>query len=103
RPALRDRRGPGRDRRGPADRGRARRGGRAPRPGRPRPHPRGDPPVTDKQAGADDPRVIPVSKDEEQWPGLLEVGSEIIARGGPVVVPTATGSRVGRRALPPPA
>jgi tRNA threonylcarbamoyl adenosine modification protein (Sua5/YciO/YrdC/YwlC family) len=46
--------------------------------------------VTDEQAGADDPRVIPVSKDEEQWPGLLEVGSEIIARGGLVVLPTDT-------------
>ena len=36
------------------------------------------------------PRVIPVSKDEEQWPGLLEVGGEIIARGGLVVLPTDT-------------
>ena len=38
----------------------------------------------------DDPRVIGVSKDEEQWPGLLEVGGEIIARGGLVVLPTDT-------------
>jgi len=51
--------------------------------------------VTDEQAGADDPRVIPVSKDEEQWPGLLEVGSEIIARGGLVVLPTDTLYGVG--------
>ena len=43
----------------------------------------------------DDPRVIPVSKDEEQWPGLLEVGGEIIARGGLVVLPTDTLYGVG--------
>ena len=46
------------------------------------------------QAG-EDPRVIPVAKDEEQWPGLLEVGSEIIARGGLVVLPTDTLYGVG--------
>jgi L-threonylcarbamoyladenylate synthase len=46
------------------------------------------------QAG-EDPRVIPVSKDEEQWPGLLEVGSEIVARGGLVVLPTDTLYGVG--------
>jgi len=43
----------------------------------------------------EDPRVIPVSKDEEQWPGLLEVGGEIIARGGLVVLPTDTLYGVG--------
>ena len=43
----------------------------------------------------DDPRVIGVSKDEEQWPGLLEVGGEIIARGGLVVLPTDTLYGVG--------
>jgi len=37
-----------------------------------------------------DPRIIRVSDDEEQWPGLLEVGGEIIARGGLVVLPTDT-------------
>ena len=42
-----------------------------------------------------DPRVIPVSRDEEQWPGLLEVGGEIIARGGLVVLPTDTLYGVG--------
>ena len=45
--------------------------------------------------GPDDPRVIPVSKDEEQWPGLLEVGGEIVARGGLVVLPTDTVYGVG--------
>ena len=40
--------------------------------------------------GAQDPRVIPVSDDEERWPGLLEVGGEVIARGGLVVLPTDT-------------
>jgi hypothetical protein len=44
---------------------------------------------------SDDPRIIPVSKDEEQWPGLLEVGGEIIARGGLVVLPTDTLYGVG--------
>ena len=43
----------------------------------------------------DDPRVIGVSKDEEQWPGLLEVGGEIVARGGLVVLPTDTLYGVG--------
>jgi L-threonylcarbamoyladenylate synthase len=38
----------------------------------------------------EDPRVIRVPSDEEQWPGLLEVGGEVIARGGLVVLPTDT-------------
>ncbi|HEV2824182.1 MAG TPA: Sua5/YciO/YrdC/YwlC family protein, partial [Actinomycetota bacterium] len=49
-----------------------------------------DPAATDA-----DPRIIPVSDDEEQWPGLLEVGGEIIARGGLVVLPTDTLYGVG--------
>ena len=51
--------------------------------------------VLDPGPEQDDPRVIPVSKDEEQWPGLVEVGSEIIARGGLVVLPTDTLYGVG--------
>ena len=35
--------------------------------------------VPDPGPEQDDPRIIRVSDDEEQWPGLLEVGSEIIA------------------------
>ena len=42
-----------------------------------------------------DPRIIRVSGDEEQWPGLLEVGGEIVARGGLVVLPTDTLYGVG--------
>jgi L-threonylcarbamoyladenylate synthase len=38
----------------------------------------------------DDPRVIRVPRDEEQWESLLEVGGEIVARGGLVVLPTDT-------------
>jgi L-threonylcarbamoyladenylate synthase len=45
--------------------------------------------------GVEDPRVIPVPGDEEQWPGLLEVGGEIVARGGLVVLPTDTLYGVG--------
>jgi L-threonylcarbamoyladenylate synthase len=43
----------------------------------------------------EDPRVIRVSDDEQQWPGLLEVGGEVIARGGLVVLPTDTLYGVG--------
>ena len=43
----------------------------------------------------DDARVIPVPDDEEQWPSLLEVGSEVVARGGLVVLPTDTLYGVG--------
>jgi L-threonylcarbamoyladenylate synthase len=46
-------------------------------------------------AGPPDPRIIPVSDDEARWPGLLEVGGEIIARGGLVVLPTDTLYGVG--------
>ncbi|HEY6706900.1 MAG TPA: Sua5/YciO/YrdC/YwlC family protein, partial [Actinomycetota bacterium] len=56
--------------------------------------PQGGAPM-DREGFGDDPRVIPVSKDEEQWPGLLEVGGEIIARGGLVVLPTDTLYGVG--------
>jgi len=38
--------------------------------------------VPDPTPDGPDPRIVPVSDDEERWPGLLEVGSEIIARGG---------------------
>ena len=44
---------------------------------------------------AQDARVIPVPSDEEQWGSLLEVGSEIVARGGLVVLPTDTLYGVG--------
>jgi L-threonylcarbamoyladenylate synthase len=43
----------------------------------------------------DEPRVIPVSKDEAIWDGLLEVGAEVIARGGLVVLPTDTVYGIG--------
>ena len=56
--------------------------------------PQGGAPM-DPEGFGDDPRVIGVSKDEEQWPGLLEVGGEIIARGGLVVLPTDTLYGVG--------
>jgi L-threonylcarbamoyladenylate synthase len=39
---------------------------------------------------SDDPRIIRVPKDEEQWDGLVQVAAEIIARGGLIVVPTDT-------------
>jgi L-threonylcarbamoyladenylate synthase len=42
-----------------------------------------------------DPRIIEVSEDETRWPGLLEVGGEIVARGGLVVLPTDTLYGVG--------
>ncbi|HEU4397221.1 MAG TPA: L-threonylcarbamoyladenylate synthase [Actinomycetota bacterium] len=43
----------------------------------------------------EDARVIPVPHDEEQWGSLLEVGSEVVARGGLVVLPTDTLYGVG--------
>jgi tRNA threonylcarbamoyl adenosine modification protein (Sua5/YciO/YrdC/YwlC family) len=43
----------------------------------------------------EDSRVIPIPDDEEQWGSLLEVGSEVIARGGLVVLPTDTLYGVG--------
>ena len=46
--------------------------------------------MTADQPAAEDPRVIPVSKDEEQWPGLLEVG------GVPDVGGVRTGELVAR-------
>jgi L-threonylcarbamoyladenylate synthase len=51
--------------------------------------------VPDPGPVPEDPRIIRVSDDEEQWPGLLEVGGEIIARGGLVVLPTDTLYGVG--------
>ena len=43
----------------------------------------------------DDPRVIPIPADQEQWPSLLQVGGEVVARGGLVVLPTDTVYGVG--------
>jgi L-threonylcarbamoyladenylate synthase len=45
--------------------------------------------------GVEDARVIPIPDDEEQWGSLLEVGSEVVARGGLVVLPTDTLYGVG--------
>lgn len=39
---------------------------------------------------SDDPRIIKIPKDEEQWDGLIQVADEIIKRGGLVVLPTDT-------------
>ncbi|HEV8648428.1 MAG TPA: L-threonylcarbamoyladenylate synthase [Actinomycetes bacterium] len=44
---------------------------------------------------ADEPRVVRVTDDESLWDGLLEVGGQVIARGGLVVVPTDTLYGVG--------
>ena len=43
----------------------------------------------------EDSRVIPIPDDEGQWGSLLEVGSEVVARGGLVVLPTDTLYGVG--------
>jgi L-threonylcarbamoyladenylate synthase len=43
----------------------------------------------------EDSRVIPIPDDEEQWGSLLEVGGEVVARGGLVVLPTDTLYGVG--------
>ena len=45
--------------------------------------------MTGVPAGGADPRIVPVA-DEEHWPGLLEVGSQVIASGRLAVVPTDT-------------
>jgi L-threonylcarbamoyladenylate synthase len=39
---------------------------------------------------AGEPRVVKVTADEALWDGLVEVGSEVVARGGLAVVPTDT-------------
>jgi L-threonylcarbamoyladenylate synthase len=39
---------------------------------------------------ADEPRVVKVTHDERLWDGLLEVGGEVVARGGLAVLPTDT-------------
>jgi L-threonylcarbamoyladenylate synthase len=44
----------------------------------------------EERAGGDDPRVIAIPADEGQWESLLEVGGEIVARGGLLVLPTDT-------------
>jgi L-threonylcarbamoyladenylate synthase len=49
----------------------------------------------EERAGGDDPRVIPIPADERQWESLLEVGGEIVARGGLLVLPTDTLYGVG--------
>src|SRR5207247_3506157 len=95
-PAVRDRRGPGRGGRRAARRRRPGRGRRPARPGRPGPDPGRASAVTAAQDGqVQDARVIPVPGDEAQWGSLLEVGSEIVARGGLVVLPTDTLYGVG--------
>jgi L-threonylcarbamoyladenylate synthase len=43
----------------------------------------------------DEPRVIPVTADETTWDGLLEVGAEVVARGGLIVLPTDTVYGIG--------
>lgn len=50
--------------------------------------------MSDAQADTD-PRVLRIPEDREQWPSLLEVGSQVVARGGLVVVPTDTVYGVG--------
>jgi tRNA threonylcarbamoyl adenosine modification protein (Sua5/YciO/YrdC/YwlC family) len=40
--------------------------------------------------GLEEPRVIKIPEDPEQWQTLVEVGSRIVARGGLVVLPTDT-------------
>ena len=42
-----------------------------------------------------EPRIIKVPEDREQWPTLVEVGSRIVGRGGLVVLPTDTLYGVG--------
>jgi L-threonylcarbamoyladenylate synthase len=49
----------------------------------------------EERTGGDDPRVIPIPADERQWESLLEVGGEIVARGGLLVLPTDTLYGVG--------
>jgi L-threonylcarbamoyladenylate synthase len=49
----------------------------------------------EERAGGDVPRVIPIPADERQWESLLEVGGEIVARGGLLVLPTDTLYGVG--------
>jgi L-threonylcarbamoyladenylate synthase len=44
---------------------------------------------------SEDPRVIAIPADEGQWESLLEVGGEIVARGGLLVLPTDTLYGVG--------
>jgi L-threonylcarbamoyladenylate synthase len=39
--------------------------------------------------------VVQVGSDEALWEGLLEVGGEVIARGGVIVLPTDTVYGVG--------
>jgi L-threonylcarbamoyladenylate synthase len=57
------------------------------------PQPSGSPPV-DKDLTVN-PRVVQVGSDEALWEGLLEVGGEVIARGGVIVLPTDTVYGVG--------
>jgi L-threonylcarbamoyladenylate synthase len=51
--------------------------------------------AADQDGHVEDARVIAIPGDEEQWPSLLEVGSEVVARGGLVVLPTDTLYGVG--------
>jgi tRNA threonylcarbamoyl adenosine modification protein (Sua5/YciO/YrdC/YwlC family) len=45
--------------------------------------------------GLEEPRIIKVPEDPEQWQTLVEVGGRIVARGGLVVLPTDTLYGVG--------
>ncbi len=47
------------------------------------------------EEGLEEPRVIQVPEDREQWQALVEVGARVIARGGLVVLPTDTLYGVG--------
>jgi L-threonylcarbamoyladenylate synthase len=44
---------------------------------------------------AGEPRVVQVGQDEALWDGLVEVGGEVVARGGVIVLPTDTVYGVG--------
>jgi L-threonylcarbamoyladenylate synthase len=46
--------------------------------------------VTELPEWSGEERLIKVSEDREQWDGLIEVGSRIVAQGGLVVLPTDT-------------
>jgi release factor glutamine methyltransferase len=83
--------GTGEEGRVTTDGGRAAAGGNGD-PGAGPPHPGG---TEGADPLADEPRVVRVTADEELWDGLLEVGGQVIARGGLVVVPTDTVYGVG--------
>jgi L-threonylcarbamoyladenylate synthase len=45
---------------------------------------------TSEHPGSDDPRLIRIPDDEEQWDTLLEVGERVLERGDCAIVPTDT-------------